>query len=712
MSSHGKRRANGRKRKAGGGASSHRSSPSSITTTSCDDYAATLLARVGDLRRSHPRFCDLRIRPSSGGGSEVAAHSLIMAAASPYVLSKLTRRRGEEEECGGSGGSSHSSAASSQSSSSSCTTAACHADDDRLTTIATPDLGAASLNAAVHFAYTGAIELDLDNKDAALPLIAGLQLLDMEDALEAVQTWVGDHLDPTQRAQRLSGSGRSTHSPHCRAPGHVDDDWCTDDESDGDSSGEVDAAAVPTPAARCGFQSANGGTQSETMERCETIGHMTENGAFDINTTPCGPHGECALDFALGIGDEPIDEDAVKMVLGVPGLNVNVTGPEGQTLLWAQCSFGRSRNVELLLADGRIDPNQCGRGESPLFIAANMGIDICVKLLLADPRVDPNLADGHGYTPLFIAANMGIDICVKLLLADPRVDPNLADGQGYTPLNTAANVGNDGCVQALVDDTRVDVRRASDVGYTPLVSACMKFAATFDQIGAPEPPTRCLVVLLKSRRITPYALCYTIKYLRLSLQPHAPQDDGPVEGHRKMARLLLPVLEAELRGEHRWCAYCLKLTPDRDLDKCARCNEVSYCRPLNRRQLEGGHYSAGMPAEEIERRQKEIADCQRLDWKAEHKHDCARFKATKDAEAKEAEAAKIRWAAETRWNTQEAEAAKEAEAKEAEAKEAEARGCREGAAGGGAGGKPAKIKPNEKCPCGSGKKYKKCHGAN
>ena len=151
-----------------------------------------------------------------------------------------------------------------------------------------------------------------------------------------------------------------------------------------------------------------------------------------------------------------------------------------------------------------------------------------------------------------------------------------------------------------------------------------------------------------------------------------------------MTRLLLPVLEAELRGEHRWCAWCLKLTPDRDLDKCARCNEVSYCRPLNRRQLEGGHYSAGMTAEEIERRQKEIADCQRLDWKAEHKHDCARFKA-------EAEAAK-----------------------EAETKAGAAGGGRsgEGAAGGGGGGKPAKIKPNEKCPCGSGKKYKKCHGAN
>ena len=31
----------------------------------------------------------------------------------------------------------------------------------------------------------------------------------------------------------------------------------------------------------------------------------------------------------------------------------------------------------------------------------------------------------------------------------------------------------------------------------------------------------------------------------------------------------------------------------------------------------------------------EIADCQRLDWKATHKHECARFKAEADA-AKEA----------------------------------------------------------------------------
>jgi hypothetical protein len=428
------------------------------------------------------------------------------------------------------------------------------------------------------------------------------------------------------------------------------------------SSGEGGAAGGGASEAAAEGKDAGGGDGGEVAEptpvaRHDTLRAMMKDDAFDINTTPCGPHGWCALNFALGFGDEPIDEDAVKLVLDAPGLNIHVTGPAGQTVLWDQCSRGRSRNVELLLADGRIDPNQ--------------------------------RSTDKGRSPLLIAANMGMDLCVKLLLADPRVDTNLADLKGYTPLNIAANLGEDGCVALLLEDGRVEMNRTNARGQTPLVSACEKLAATFDQVGAPEPPTRCLVLLLKSRRISNYYMKENIAFMRRFMPTRrqiatAEAGGKPLHPKQKMARLLLPVLEAELRGEHRWCAWCLKLTPDRDLDKCARCNEVSYCRPLNRRQLEGGHYSAGMTAEEIERRQKEIADCQRLDWKAEHKHDCARFKA-------EAEAAK-----------------------EAETKAGAAGGGRsgEGAAGGGGGGKPAKIKPNEKCPCGSGKKYKKCHGAN
>ena len=165
--------------------------------------------------------------------------------------------------------------------------------------------------------------------------------------------------------------------------------------------------------------------QPTPVARHDTLRAMMEEGAFDFNTTPCGPDGLCALEFALGENkDDPIDEDAVKLVLGTPGLNIHsLTTPGGQTFLWGQCSLGRSRNVELLLADGRIDPNQCDtdKGESPLNIAANWGRDLCVKLLLADPRVDPNLAaDLKGYTPLNSAAGQGRAGCVALLLEDRR----------------------------------------------------------------------------------------------------------------------------------------------------------------------------------------------------------------------------------------------------------------------------------------------------
>jgi ankyrin repeat protein len=135
--------------------------------------------------------------------------------------------------------------------------------------------------------------------------------------------------------------------------------------------------------------------QPTPVARHDTLRAMVEEDAFDINTTDCGPHRCCALFCLPGALDEPIDEDAMKLALDAPGLNIHATTPEGQNVLWGQCSWGRSRSVELLLADGRIDPNQweTAMGESPLHIAANLGRDLCVKILLSDPRVDPNLTD-------------------------------------------------------------------------------------------------------------------------------------------------------------------------------------------------------------------------------------------------------------------------------------------------------------------------------
>jgi hypothetical protein len=86
---------------------------------------------------------------------------------------------------------------------------------------------------------------------------------------------------------------------------------------------------------------------------------MMKDEGFDINKTGCGPYGRTPLSFALGVDDDdPIDEDAVKLVLAVPGLEFKVTETGGFTHLLMQCGYGRSRNIEFLLADARDDPNQ------------------------------------------------------------------------------------------------------------------------------------------------------------------------------------------------------------------------------------------------------------------------------------------------------------------------------------------------------------------
>jgi hypothetical protein len=129
------------------------------------------------------------------------------------------------------------------------------------------------------------------------------------------------------KAEAASGEGA--------AGGGAPDGAAPEGKDAGGGDGEV--AEQPTPVARL-----------------VSLRAMMKDDAFDINTTPCGPRGLCALEFALGDWDEPIDEDAMKLVLAAPGLNIHVTCPKGRTALYGQCSLGRSRNVELLLADGRM----------------------------------------------------------------------------------------------------------------------------------------------------------------------------------------------------------------------------------------------------------------------------------------------------------------------------------------------------------------------
>ena len=335
-------------------------------------------------------------------------------------------------------------------------------------------------------------------------------------------------------------------------------------------------------------------------------------------------------------------------------------------MLFVQCAWGRSRNIKLLLADPRVDPNLPERGgQTPLYAASGRGMDRCVEVLLSDPRVDPNTATTvNGTTPLHIAAELGKDRCVELLLTDPRVDPNLVNLDGFTPLNQAASFGRDSCVELLLRDKRVDASRACAKGQTPLMSSCVQLAKSMDQVGVVggNDPTRTLAIMLKSRRIPKHnlkeSIAFLFQFMPNQRQIHNAEVGGePLTPHQKATRLVLPVLMSQLKGDFRWCAHCLKLTPDVDLNRCGGCNQVGYC-------------------EEAPPGQKK--PCHVLHWKAGHKQECARFA----AEAKAAAEA-------------EAEAA-EAEAKAEEEKAAGGNGGGKGGAGGGGGGGKKKGRGKKK----------------
>ena len=70
------------------------------------------------------------------------------------------------------------------------------------------------------------------------------------------------------------------------------------------------------------------------------------------------------------------------------------------------------------------------------------------------------------------------------------------------------------------------------------------------------------------------------------LSEHTPTDAQTAEASdhddvlsmiQQAAALLLPVLQAEASGDRRWCAYCFKLSSDRNLGMCTQCNMVGYC---------------------------------------------------------------------------------------------------------------------------------------
>lgn len=112
-----------------------------------------------------------------------------------------------------------------------------------------------------------------------------------------------------------------------------------------------------------------------------------------------------------------------------------------------------------------------------------------------------------------------------------------------------------------------------------------------------EKHSRVLAMLLASRRIPDSNLEASIQFLMRMMpseRPRMAENFSSISEYEKYAairgrsqsrlthiqqaaRLVIPVLTAQLRGEYRWCANCLKLVPYVDLPRCMMCRQVAYC---------------------------------------------------------------------------------------------------------------------------------------
>ena len=141
----------------------------------------------------------------------------------------------------------------------------------------------------------------------------------------------------------------------------------------------------------------------------------------------------------------------------------------------------------------------------------------------------------------------------------------------------------------LLEDTRVNVNQPNNEGFFPLWQACVHLTLSMSNMGACDgrfddhtDPIRGLVLFLRSRRVSTAALDQSLvlcKYHHPSERQISLAEAGgkPLTDFHLMARHVLPILQAEAKGQKRWCDWCFRVTPDQDLLLCSGCWQVGYC---------------------------------------------------------------------------------------------------------------------------------------
>ena len=374
-----------------------------------------------------------------------------------------------------------------------------------------------------------------------------------------------------------------------------------------------------------------------------TEGHVDIVGALlaapDIEVNAANQDGCTALMVAAMEGVH----ECVELLLAARGIDVNAMNRECCTPLWAAASEGHDRCVERLMAAPGVDAAATNDdGTTPLHIAATNNNVRCLELLLGEEReeaaVDINARNAVGATALWLAASRGNTASVVVLLSWQNIEVNETNDENVSPVFIAANQGHAATVSALLQDPAVDANEADMRNWTPVCGAvwhvskamgrlcdssgsAASWCATLEQQdeGGAD-PARSLVLLLKSRRVNNASLGICIARLAgllPSSQEVAAADAGigqPLTKWHETARHIIPILEAQVREERRWCAHCLSTSPDQDLDLCSGCYQVGYCdRDVCQRAhwKEGGHKNecarlAALAAEEKEEKERDV----------------------------------------------------------------------------------------------------------
>ena len=264
------------------------------------------------------------------------------------------------------------------------------------------------------------------------------------------------------------------------------------------------------------------------------------------------------------------------------GANVNAVTEHGSVVMLC-AKEGNDRAMRLLVAGGADVDWIATDGGNALMRSSNEGHDGCVEVLIdagANVNVEmhgkPFDATMDGMTALHAAAINDHYRCAELLVkGGANLDVAMkAWHDGDSALHAAASNNNYQIVELLID-AGANVNITAKAGTSPMLSACMSIITAWGQVRTEDgrardenDPTRSLALILKSRRLSKQNLAFDMLLLKRAQY---------MGNHKSAITFILPVLGAEMQGQRRWCGWCLRLTPDRNLMLCGGCNKIGYC---------------------------------------------------------------------------------------------------------------------------------------